>query len=78
MTELYCFRKKIAAAAAQGSLRVSAYKHKSVVSRAEENEDTCDVDSAKEKSVGTFAASRDNKTFDLYPISYYCTSVSQQ
>ncbi len=53
------FRKKIAAAAAHGSLSVSAYSHKAGVRRAEENE-TCDVDRSKEKSggTGTFAASR--------------------
>jgi hypothetical protein len=59
MTELYGFRKKIAAAAAQVSLRASAYSHKSGVSRDEENEDACDVDRSKEKSGGTFAASRE-------------------
>ncbi len=57
MTEFYGFRKKIAAAA-QATLRASAYSHKAGGSRAEENEDTCDVDSAKEKPVGTFAAYR--------------------
>jgi hypothetical protein len=49
------FRKKIAAAAAQGSLSVN---HKAGGIRAKED-DTCDVDNAKQKSGGTFAASRE-------------------